>query len=200
MRSTSPGLSHAQLFRCSDKWSVVELGLQGVPLPTTPLKTPSKKGGFRVGEYISSPKTTSPNGEKHTSRSPRTPSRRDTPERNRQQGDAIKSSTPTSPVYSQDSHSYLADFSTLCYADASRVSHTMSRRSRALVHSQRSQQQTRGRLGQVVRNFVKRMLPPGTSTHPRTRQGDLTPRSDVSGESEWSEHPATNRWSGFWHH
>jgi hypothetical protein len=172
----------------------VELGLQGVPLPITPPKTPSKKAGFRVGEHFSSPKTTSPNGEKHT---PRTPSRRDdTPERHRQQG--VKS-TPTS-IPSPDSHSYLVEFSTLCYADGSRVSHTNRAtppRSRALVR----QQQPRGRLGQVVRNFVKRMLPPGASTYPRTRQtkGVMTPRSDVSGESGWTSEGPT-RWSGFWHH
>lgn len=147
------GPAHAELFWCSDKWSVVELGLQGVA--TTPPKTPSKKA---------STKTASPNGEKHTSRSPRTPKRGH--DSNRQQGDK---STPTSPVYSQDGSSYLADVSTLCYADAS------TRRSRALVSQ-------RGRLGQVVRDFVKKMLPPSSG-------GRQT--KEMSGES--------SRWSGFWH-
>ncbi|KAH0834099.1 hypothetical protein J3R83DRAFT_11386 [Lanmaoa asiatica] len=67
-------------FNCSDKWAVVEMGLQGVPLPITPPKTPPKNATFRVRENrerFSSPllstKTTSPTGEKQTLGSPRRP-------------------------------------------------------------------------------------------------------------------------------
>ncbi|KAG6377718.1 hypothetical protein JVT61DRAFT_14489 [Boletus reticuloceps] len=241
-------------FERTDKWSVVELGLQVMPLPITPPKTP-KNAGVHVGgsgEQFSSTKTSSSNDEKHTSRSPRRPRRGhgpDTSERNREQSDATKSSTPTStpsPKRSQGTDSDLADLSTLSYADddASRLSRKntttpvrASRHSDTLLHSQTSGQQTGGRLGQVVRNFVKRMLPPssgsGTSGRKtnslrtrqtgkakgspsgRRRQENMTPRSDVSGESRWTfasagswmetsgqgclDYQATNRWSGFWH-
>ncbi|KAF8440007.1 hypothetical protein L210DRAFT_3541421 [Boletus edulis BED1] len=55
----------------------------------------------------------------------------------------------------------------------------------------------------------------GDSPSGRRRQENMTPRSDVSGESRWTfasagswmetsgqgclDYPATNRWSGFWH-
>lgn len=198
--------------------------MQGVPLPITP----PKNAGFRVDETRErSPltKTTSPNGEKQTPRCPRRdgvdggqlPSKRqhgrDIPKRNHQRGDAMKFCTPTSlhsPLHSQESDSNLIDFSTLSYADASHTNTTTpirpSRLSRTPLHPQISQQQARGRLGQVVRNFVKRMLPPSSgftrsASSPRPRQGgvkgacgdspsvrtcQMTPRSNASGESAWT--------------
>ena len=229
MRATFPGLSLAQLFRCSDKWSVVELGLQGVTLPITPPKTPSKDVGSSREQFSSTPP-------KHRSRSVR--ARRehsyDTPER--QQGDTIKSRTPMSidsPVHSQDTD--LDDFATLCYADGPKLIDriTTPTRPRGVLQSHSPRQHTGGRLGQVVRNFVKRMLPPPSgggrsTTYGRARQAgsakgagedspsgrtwraEMTPRSDVSGESRWTfasagswegcmEYQTTNRWSGFWH-
>ncbi|KAF8125648.1 hypothetical protein EV363DRAFT_1453725 [Boletus edulis] len=68
-------------FERTDKWSVVELGLQVMPLPITPPKTPetpSKNAGVHVGGKFSPTKKPSSNGEKHTSRSLTT-----TPERAR---------------------------------------------------------------------------------------------------------------------
>lgn len=183
--------------------------MQGVPPPMTPPKTPSKNVCFESWERFLLTKTTSPNGEKRSLRS-----KRYTPERNRYQGDAIKPTSIRSPVHSQESDSYLVDFSTLSYADASHTTTPIgaSRLSRTLLHPQISQQQARGRLGQVVRNFVKRMLPPspggeafarstscprarhtgnakgacGESPSARTCQTEMTPRSDASGESAWT--------------
>lgn len=184
--------------RCSDKWSVVQLGLPGLPLASTPPKTPPKNA-MRSRELSS---MTSPSGEKHISRSSERGVR--TTEGKRKQGGAIKFSTATSPD--------LDDYSTLSYADASKLSRwdttTSIRTSRTLLHPQTLGQPTRGRLGRVVRDFVKKMLPPSgdgraiervnskgawDSRRPpgRTWREDLTPRSDVSG--------ATSRWSGFWH-
>ncbi|KAF8549828.1 hypothetical protein OG21DRAFT_539532 [Imleria badia] len=211
----------------ADKWSVVELGLQGVPLPITPPKTPSKDASLHVGSSRSP---------KHRSRSARLG-------REHSHDTMIKSSTPTSiesPVHSQDTD--LVEFSTLSYTDGSKLVHrnmtpTWASVSRKVLHSQSPRQPTGGRLGQVVRNLVKRMLPPtsgggassrdtthawarhagagGDSASGRTWRAEMTPRSDVSGESRWTfasasswmegsgqgclDYQTTNRWSGFWH-
>jgi len=200
------------------------MGLQGATLPVTPPKTPLKKGGVRVGagrEHFSSTKRMSPDGEKHTTRSPRRPETAasvrehgyDTPERKQQQGDAMKvSPLMPSPVYSQDSDSYLVDFSTLCYADAARNTVTPVRASR-FSGALQAPQHTRGRLGQAVRNFVRRMLPPSSggafsrsSGRQNSKGGCSPPRtegSDASGESGWTfasagRQQAGSRWSGLW--
>ena len=213
------------------------MGLQGVPLPITPPKTPSKKAGIHIRESwerLSSTKTTSPNGGKQAPHSPRRPETcggklligrehgHHTPERNHCQVDAIKTARPMlmrTPVHSQDSDFHLADVSTLSYTDASRLSRAntttpirASRLSRTLLHPQASREQARGRLGQAVRNIVKRMLPPssvggtsirstgyartrqtanakgspGDSPSARTSQAEMTPRSNVSAESGWT--------------
>ncbi|KAG8215345.1 hypothetical protein J3R82DRAFT_8941 [Butyriboletus roseoflavus] len=215
------------------------MGLEGIPLPITPPKTPSKNTGLHVRESWEHFSPTSPNGRKQTPHIPRrpetdarqSPRRRvgdhDTPERNhRQLGETIRCSTPASiesPLHSQESGSYLVDFSTLSYADTPRTNTKTpiraSRLSRTLLHPQISQQQTRGRLGQVVRNFVKRMLPPASggrastrsTSYPRTRrsgnvkgacgdspsartcQAEMTPRSNASGESAWT-FASANSW------
>lgn len=211
----------------------MEMGLQGTPLPKTPSKTPSKNTGFHVREsweHCSPTKPTSSSGGKQALHSPRrlktgarqSHSRKvcsnDTPERNEHQGDTIRASMPASiqsPLHSQESGSYLVDFSMSSPRTNTMTPIRASWHARTLLHPQTSQQQTRGRLGQVVRNFVKRMLPPssggGASTSRSTRhtgnvkgacvdspsagpcQAEMTPRSNRSGESAWT-FASANSW------
>lgn len=210
MGCTSLGPSRAQLICCSDKWSVVELGLQKAPLHVRPTKTPSKNGSLHAGErqeQFPSTKTTSSDSGKQTSRSQRR-ARREHCHDNSERKGQVKSDMPTSirsPVESQETDSYLVDFSTLSYADMTRVLHgdttTPVRTSRLELDSR---QQTRGRFGQIVRNFVKKMLPQSPSgrstSYGRTRQtgnskgggdspswrAEITPRSESSGDSRWT--------------
>ncbi|KAG9310940.1 hypothetical protein JVU11DRAFT_8814 [Chiua virens] len=215
----------------ADKWSVVEMGLQNERLPKTPPKTPYKHTRFHVGENqqrssspLRSAKAIPPKSEKQASRSPLSirpqtggqwASKREHDhalERNQHQGSTVKSDTPTSMrsrTLSQGSDSYMDDFSAR-YSNVSHASPTTPIRaprfSRALEHPQ-TQLQTGGRLGQVVRNFVKRMLPPSSgggasqhsASHSRPRTGnvkgspttrtcetEMTPRSDMSGGSAWT--------------
>lgn len=209
----------------------MEMGLQGVPVPVTPSKTPTKKAGIHVRdslECFSSTKAKSPHGGAQAPRTPQRPETggrspigrehgHDVPGRNQCQ-DAIKTTSMLmgSPAHYQDSDSRLADVSTLSYASVPKLSRTnttrASRLSRTFLHPQASRAETRGRLGQVVRNIVKKVLPPssvgGTSArgtgYPRTRQmgnakgtpgdspstwtsqAEMTPRSDVSAESGWT--------------
>ena len=142
----SCGLAHVLK---SDKWTIVEMGLQGVP--QTP-KTPSKE-----------------------SEPPHTPRRAemgrrgyDTPHR---QPRAIRATTPVSMRSTVDSEESPC-LSTLSYGRLGRTS--------------RFREQTRGRLGEVVRKIVKRMLPPSSGGE-----------SDVSwssgSASSWMEARGWNR-------
>lgn len=211
----------------------MEMGLQGAPLPVTPPKTPLKKSGLHDSEgweRSSSTKTTLVTAGKQAHRSPRRPEtcgvklpvRReygyDKMGRDQRQTDVMKSTPPTlmrSPARFPDSHSHRAEFSMPGHADAPKHSRTntttpirASRFSRTLLHAEVPREQTRGRFGQVVRNIVKRMLPPssvggttrgtgypqarctgnvkGDSPSTRTSQAEMTPRSDISAESGWT--------------
>lgn len=155
------------------------MGLQGANVSTATPKTPAKRTVGDCGQRLSPGSATSPKQTPHTPGRPERKSgreRRDeTPKRNQSQGEGI---TPSPPLRSPatESDCFLGDFSRLSHWTTTSAPSRLPRTPRTSPP-----EQTRGRLGRVMRNFVKRM---GGSS-PWTRHASPS-RSEISVESEWT--------------